>query len=188
MSDPRCPSLRWFTAPAELSAGLRAGLAACWRDVVNAGGAVGFAEQAPVSDAAVTPVVELMIARLDARLSRLLLATCGEDVLGWLLLTGNADPVTAHWGRVTHVQTRPQARGTGVGRALLAELERSARTDLGLEHLRLEVRGGMGLEEFYEHFGWAVVGTWSRALRFSRHGVRDEVLMALDLGNGTSGS
>jgi hypothetical protein len=58
--------------------------------------------------------------------------------VGWLLLTGSADPVTAHWGRVTRLQTSPSARGTGVG-------------------------------------------AWPRALRFTRYGVRDEVLMALDL-------
>ncbi len=188
MRDPSRPALRWATAPAEVPAGLRAELTACWRDVVNAGGAVGFAEEAPVSDAVVAPVVEQVVESLDGRLRRLLVATRGQEVLGWLLLTGNADPVTAHWARVTHVQTRPSERGAGVARALLTELQRSARVDLGLEHLHLEVRGGMGLEEFYGRFGWAVVGTWPRALRFTRHGVRDEVLMALDLGTCTSGS
>ena len=188
MSDPSGPSVHWSTAPAEVSPGLRAELAACWREVVNAGGAVGFAEQAPVSDAVVGPAVEQVVARLDVRLSRLLVATRGHQVLGWLVLTGNADPVTAHWGRVTHVQTRPTVRGTGVGRALLTELQRSARDDLGLAYLRLEVRGGMGLEEFYGRFGWTVVGTWSGALRFTRYGVRDEVLMGLDLGIGATGS
>ncbi|MDT0275810.1 GNAT family N-acetyltransferase [Blastococcus goldschmidtiae] len=188
MSDPSGPSLGWSTDPAQVSALLRAELTACWRDVVNAGGAVGFAEEAPVSDAVVAPVVEQVVARLDARLGRLLVATRGDEVLGWLVLTGNADPVTAHWARVTHVQTRPSERGTGVARALLTELQRSARDDLGLEHLRLEVRGGMGLEDFYGRFGWTVVGSWPRALRFTRHGVRDEVLMGLDLGTGTAGS
>jgi GNAT superfamily N-acetyltransferase len=186
VSDLSGPSLRWCTAPAEVSAALRSELTACWRDVVNAGGAVGFAEEAPVSDEVVGPVVEQLVARLDARLSRLLVATRGEEVLGWLVLTGNADPVTAHWARVRHVQTRPSARGAGVGRALLTELHRSARHDLGLAHLRLEVRGGMGLEEFYGRFGWTVAGTWPGALRFTRHGVRDEVLMGRDLGTGTA--
>lgn len=187
MSDPSRPVLHWSTAPADVSASLRAELTACWRDVVNAGGAVGFAEAAPVSDAVVAPVVEQVVARLDARLGRLLVAMRGDEVLGWLLLTGNAAPVTAHWARVTHVQTRPSVRGTGVGRALLTELHRSARDDLGLAYLRLEARGGMGLEEFYGRFGWSVVGAWPGALRFTRHGVRDEVLMGLDLGRSAAG-
>jgi GNAT superfamily N-acetyltransferase len=125
--------------------------------------------------------VEQIVAGLDERLNRLLVATREGDVVGWLVLTGNADPVTAHWGRVTRLQTSPSARGSGVARALLDELHRSARDDLGLDSLRLEVRGDWGLEPFYEKFGWQVVGAWPRALRFTRHGVRDEVLMSLDL-------
>jgi GNAT superfamily N-acetyltransferase len=174
-------SLQWLTSPAEVAPVLRADLAACWRDVVNAGGAVGFAEQVPVSDDDVAPVVERMVTGLDAGLGRLLVAARGTALMGWLLLTGNTDPVTAHWGRVTRLQTAPVARGTGVARALLTELHRSAREDLGLESLRLEVRGGMGLEAFYARFGWEVAGVWPRALRFTRHGVRDEILMAKDL-------
>jgi GNAT superfamily N-acetyltransferase len=174
-------SLRWLTNPAQATPEVRSDLARCWREVVNAGGAVGFAEQAPVSDDVVAPVVAQMVAGLDERLGRLLVATRADGILGWLLLTGNADRVTAHWGRVTRLQTAPAARGTGVARALLTELHRSARDDLGLDSLRLEVRGGTGLEAFYGRFGWVVVGAWPRALRFSRHGVRDEVLMAKDL-------
>jgi GNAT superfamily N-acetyltransferase len=181
VTDPSRLSLRWLTEPSQVSADLRAQLTACWRDVVNAGGAVGFAEETPVSDDVVAPVVEQMVAGLVHGLGRLLVATSGNDLVGWLLLSGNADPVTAHWGRVTRLQTAPSARGTGVARALLTELQRSARDDLGLESLRLEVRGGMGLEAFYERFGWTVVGAWPRALRFTRYGVRDEALMALDL-------
>jgi GNAT superfamily N-acetyltransferase len=98
-----------------------------------------------------------------------------------LLLTGNADPVTAHWGHVSRVQTVPSARGGGAARALMTELHRSGRDDLGLDSLRLEVRGGWGLEAFYEWFGWVVVGAWPGAQQFTQHGRRDEVLMALDL-------
>jgi ribosomal protein S18 acetylase RimI-like enzyme len=181
VTDPSHLSLRWLTAPTEVSADLRAQLTACWRDVVNAGGAVGFAEEAPVSDDLLAPVVERMVAGLDGRRSRLLVATRGGELVGWLMLTGNADPVTAHWGRVTRLQTAPAARGEGIARALMTELHRSAREDLGLDSLRLEVRGGWGLEAFYEKFGWQVVGAWPGALQFTQHGRRDEVLMARDL-------
>jgi hypothetical protein len=37
----------------------------------------------------------------------------------------------------------------------------------------------MGLEAFYERFGWVVVGAWPRALQFTHHGRRDEVLMGV---------
>jgi predicted GNAT family N-acyltransferase len=164
---------------------LRWQLTTCWRDVANAGGAVGFAELLPVSEDDVTPVLHEIVAGLHPRLSRLLVAERGNALAGWLLLTGNANPVTAHWGRVTRLQTSVEARGTGVGRELMTELHRSARDDLGLDSLHLEVRGGWGLEAFYARFGWVVVGAWPGALRFREHGRRDEVLMAMDLGGTT---
>jgi hypothetical protein len=49
---------------------------------------------------------------------------------------------------------------------------------MGLEQLRLEARGGEGLEEFYGRLGWKEIGRWPGALRFD-HGDRDEVLMLL---------
>jgi GNAT superfamily N-acetyltransferase len=174
-------SLRWFTGPDDVPPTLPAQLTACWRDVANAGGAVGFAEEVPVSEDDVAPVMAEIVAGLDPRLSRLLVAARDGDVAGWLLLTGNADPVIAHWGRVTRLQTAVHARATGVARRLMEELHRCARDDLGLEALRLEVRGGMGLEAFYERFGWVVVGAWPGALQFTRYGRRDEVLLARDL-------
>jgi GNAT superfamily N-acetyltransferase len=177
-------SLRWLTHPAQVTPELRRALITCWRDVANAGGAVGFAELVPVTEDDVAPVLDEIVAGLDPRLGRLLVATRGSDLAGWLLLTGNANPVVAHWGRMTRLQTAPTARGTGVGRALMTELHRSAGEDLGLDSLRLEVRGGWGLEAFYEEFGWTVVGRWPGALQFTQYGRRDEVLMALDLRSG----
>lgn len=142
---------------------------------------MGFAEEVPVTDHVVAPAVDAIVAGLHPRLRRLLVVMQDDEVAGWLLLTGSADPVIAHWGRVTRLQSSVPARGTGIGRVLLEELHRSARDDLGLESLRLEVRGGMGLEAFYERFGWVVVGAWPGALQFTRYGRRDEVLMARQL-------
>jgi GNAT superfamily N-acetyltransferase len=174
-------SLDWHVAPPAVPAGLAGELTACWRDVVNSGGAVGFGAQRPVTDDVVAPAVEARLAALDPDRSRLLVARRAGALAGWLLLGRDRDPVVAHWGRVTAVQTSLAVRGTGVGRALMAEVARLAAEELGLESLRLEVRGGMGLEAFYERFGWQVVGRWPRALRFPPDDVRDEVLMALDL-------
>ncbi|MDK3257227.1 GNAT family N-acetyltransferase [Blastococcus capsensis] len=175
------PSLRWYCAPEQVPEALRGKLATCWRDVADAGGAVGFAQRLPVGDDVVRPVVDELVAGLDPRLRRLLVATRAGDLAGWLVLTGNADPVVAHWGRVTHVQTALPARGTGIARLLMAEVARAAREDLGLASLRLEVRGGMGLEGFYGQFGWTVAGCWPGALQISADDRRDEVLMGLDL-------
>jgi GNAT superfamily N-acetyltransferase len=178
-------SLRWLTDPVDGTPALREALTICWRDVANNGGAVGFAELLPVTEDDVAPVVDEILDGLHPRLSRLLVGTQDGDVAGWLVLTGNANPVTAHWGRVARLQTSVTARGTGVAGALMTELHRCAREDLGLDSLRLEARGGWGLEAFYEKFGWVVVGAWPGALQFTQHGRRDEVLMSTDLTRGS---
>lgn len=118
---------------------------------------------------------------MDSRLNRLLLATVGNAVAGWLLLAGNSSALTAHWARVLRVQTALEHRGTGVGRALLTEVARAAHEDFDLEHLHLELRAGLGLEAFYQSLGWREIGRWPAALRLPEHAC-DEVLMFLPLG------
>ncbi|WP_222192429.1 GNAT family N-acetyltransferase [Modestobacter italicus] len=181
MTDGADLSLSWLTSPGAVSEEVRAELTACWRDVANGGGAVGFAQQLPVTDDVVRPVLDDAIATLGAGLGRLLVVRRDGDLAGWLLLTGNADPVRAHWGRVTRVMTALPARGSGVGRALMTEVARAARDDLGLELLRLEVRGGTGYERFYARFGWQVTGCWPGALQIGPGDRRDELLMTLSL-------
>jgi GNAT superfamily N-acetyltransferase len=172
--------LQWLTEPSMVDARTRHQLLNCWRDVSNAGGAVGF-PFLPVDDAHVLPAVDALVDSLDAVLSRLLLATVDASLAGWLLLVGNASKVTAHWGRVLRVQTALAHRGTGIGRAMMAEVSRCARDDLGLEQLHLELRAGLGLESFYRACGWREVGRWPAALRLREDDDRDEVLMLLTL-------
>lgn len=158
----------------------RSRLLACWRDVSNAGGAVGF-PFLPVSDENVRPALEAMVQSLDPRLNRLLIVTIGEVLAGWLLLAGNESELTAHWARVLRVQTALEYRGRGIGRLMMAEVARAARHEFGLEQLHLELRAGLGLESFYRNCGWSVVGTWPGALRMNEHDYRDEVLMLLSV-------
>lgn len=172
--------LSWYTADSAVPVPFPAELAECWRDVVNAGGAVGFGAHRPVDDGAVGSAVRAVLAGLDPERSRLLVARRDGVLTGWALLGHDPYPVVAHWGQVTKVQTAVAARGTGVGRALMEEVAGRAR-DLGWESLRLTARSGAGLEAFYERFGWQVVGRWPRALRFPPDDVRDEVLMLLEL-------
>ena len=174
-------SLRWLASPDDVSPALRAELTAVWRDVANAGGAVGFAQQLPVSDDVVRPVLEETVATLATGRARLLVAQRDGAVAGWLLLSRGVSPVRGHEARVTRVMTSVAARGTGVARGLMTELARHARDDLGLDWLRLEVRGGEGLEGFYEQFGWRVTGAWPGALQITPDDRRDEVLMSLAL-------
>jgi len=111
----------------------------------------------------------------------LLAAVDGNALLGWLVLDRNPSKLTAHWGRVTRVQTKLAIRGSGVGRGLMSEVARIARDELGLEQLHIELRGGQGLEAFYVSCGWQEVGRWPSALRFGPKDDRDEILMLISL-------
>ena len=173
-------SLRWLTSPDQVDDGLRRALVTCWRDVSNAGGAVGF-PFLPVTDDDVAPVLDELVGGLHPTLRRILVALDGGALAGWLVLSGHAHALRAHTGKVNRVQTAVEHRGTGVGRVLMAELARAAHEDLGLAQLHLEVRGGMGIEPFYAQFGWRVAGRFPRALRLSADDLRDEILMYLDL-------
>lgn len=176
-------SLRLETVrgPQGLSLALRDGLAECWAATANSGGAVGF-PWPPVSDVHVTEAVDALAARIEAGQTLLVVALDGPDeVVGWVSLDYNDSRLVDHWATVRRLQTHPGAQGHGVGTALMAELVRIARKD-ELRQLHLAVRGGIGLEDFYERLGWQVVGRWPDALRFAEDDYRDEVLMACQLG------
>jgi len=62
----------------------------------------------------------------------------------------------------------------------MVEAARAAREDYGLQQLHLELRGGLGLEAFYQALSWREIGRWPAALRLPE-GYHDEVLMHLPL-------
>lgn len=173
--------LQWLTAATSVGTSMRDELVSCWRDVSNEGGAVGF-PVLPVTDKQVGAAVDALVESLDPAVNRLLVATVDHVLAGWLVLAGNSNVVTAHWARVVRVQTTPEHRGTRVGRALMAEVERAGRDEYRLAALHLELRGGTGLEPFYEGCGWREIGRWPMALRLGEGDYRDEVLMHLPLG------
>nr|WP_269330396.1 GNAT family N-acetyltransferase [Kineosporia babensis] len=168
-----------MSAPDQVDDHLREALTVCWRDVANAGGSVGFVQQTPVSDDVVRPEVDKIVEQLGR--AHLLVAGEPDKVAGWLVLTTNASLAFRHWGLVTRVQTAPAVRGTGVARALLTELARYAKVDLRLASLRLDARGGEGLERFYEHFGWEVVGRYPEAIDLGGGDLRDQLYLNLSL-------
>lgn len=172
--------MMWATSVATVDAVTRADLVRCWKEVSNAGGAVGL-HPIPVTDEQVRREVDTMLVSLDPAVNRLLLARRCGVLAGWLLLAGNTIGLTAHWARVLRVQTTLAHRGTGAGRALMAEVARAARDDFSLDQLHLEVRGGMALERFYETCGWREIGRWPAALRVHGNDRRDEILMILSL-------
>ncbi|MER5967581.1 GNAT family N-acetyltransferase [Streptomyces sp. NPDC002057] len=179
MKREMVPDLVQITGAHEVTPGLRRQLVDCWIAVTNTGGAAGFPFP-PVRDGEVAPVADELLAGLHPARGRLVVATCGEALAGWVVLKIDPFRLVAHWGTVHHLQTHPGFRSRGVGSALMRELRRIARDELGLEQLRLAARGGEGLEEFYGRLGWREVGRWPGALRFTPDDTRDEVLMLLD--------
>ena len=173
------PAVDQLTGPDQVSPGLRQELIDCWITVSNAGGAVGFPFP-PVDATDVAPAADRLIAGLNPRRSRLLIARTGETLAGWVHLHGNPHPVIAHWGTVSHLQTLPACRGQGIGGALMAYARQVGRAEMGLEQLHLAARGGTGLERFYGRLGWTEIGRWPAALRLAPGDDRDEILMILN--------
>jgi GNAT superfamily N-acetyltransferase len=172
--------LEWLAHPGMVTPAMLSRIARCWQEVSNAGGAVGFPFP-PVELETVMTAAEGMVNSLNPLLRRLLIATVDDTLAGWLFLSGNEDPLISHWAYVQRVQTDLAFRGSGVGRALIEEVSRAAADEFGLRTLHIEVRGGAGLESFYENLGWTEVGRWPGSLRFGPDDFRDNVLMALSL-------
>lgn len=124
-------------------------------------------------------MADQIIAGLSPGHSQLLVAMAGDALTGWLHLHRNPDPLVAHWGTISRLQTRPAVRGQGIARALMTRARQVARQEMGLEQLHLAVRGGTGLERFYRRLGWREAGRWPGALRLAPGDDRDEILMIL---------
>jgi GNAT superfamily N-acetyltransferase len=165
--------------PADADAGIRQKMTDCWISVSNAGGAAGFPFP-PVDAGHVAPRVDHLADQLDPQRSRILLAMDSGALQGWVVLSRGASPLVAHWGTVNHLQTQTGHRNRGIGSALMQELRRIARDEMGVEQLHLAARGGMGLEGFYTRLGWREIGRWPNKLRLAPDDTRDEVLMILD--------
>jgi GNAT superfamily N-acetyltransferase len=180
VKEPSGLILEWLTHPEMVTPALLTKIARCWQEVSNAGGAVGFPFP-PVEIETVMTAAEEMVGSLNPLLRRLLIATVDDTLAGWLFLSGNENPLTSHWAYVQRVQTDLAFRGSGVGRALMAEVSRAAGHEFGLRALNIEVRGGAGLEGFYRNLGWTEIGRWPGSLRFGPEDYRDNVLMSLSL-------
>lgn len=171
-------TLQQLTTADDITPQLRSALAECWVEVTNAGGAAGFPFP-PVDAATVTPALDRIIALLSPDTSRLLTATRDGALVGWLNVRRDPSELIAHWGTLHHLQTRTAVRGRGIGLALMNEVRKIARDEMGLEQLRLAARGAVGLEDFYGRLGWQEVGRWPGALRLAPGDDRDEILMVL---------
>lgn len=121
MTTPGVLQMRWLTTPVMADPIVRQQILECWRDVSNAGGAVGFPFP-PVTYEQVRSSLERMVQSLDEPANRLLPAALNDQLAGWLFLAGNSSELTAHWARILRVQTALGFRRRGVGRALMTEV------------------------------------------------------------------
>jgi GNAT superfamily N-acetyltransferase len=167
-----------FILDPPLTEDLRRRIVALWVEVTNAGGAVGFV--APTDAAEVQPVADAAFAGVAAGLDRLLIGVDGERLEALLFLTDNRFKLKDHWRVLKRVMVRPGNQGRGHGRALMLAAADAGRK-MGLAAFQVTVRGGAGIERFYQSLGYREVGRVPRALRVAPGDDRDEILMWLDL-------
>ncbi len=153
---------------------LRGQLLELWVRVTDAGGAVGFVP--PADPAVVGRLLDTSLARVRSGENVLGVIRRDRTAVGMGFLVTAGSPLRAHWRTVLRLMVDPELQGTGAGRILLEGLHGLA-VELGLEHLKLSVRGGLGIEGFYERFGYTVVGRHPRAIRVAADDDRDEIIM-----------
>jgi GNAT superfamily N-acetyltransferase len=151
---------------------LRSQLLACWTDVSNAGGAVGFAP--PVSPAEVTPVLDAMVERVHRGRDVVTLLRVDGAMAGFAVLSFSLSPLRTHWASVFRVQVHPSRQGQGLGTVMMTGVHDIARAR-GLEFLHLTVRGGTGLERFYAKLGYREFGRMPGAIRVAPGDDREEI-------------
>lgn len=172
-----------FTVDPPLTDKLRAEIVACWTDVSNAGGAVGFLPPVTMDD--VGPVAAKSFAGVETGGDRLVVGRApAADGAGRLaavaFVTDGQFQLTEHWRTVKRVMVHPDFQGLGLGARLMAEVERVGRA-MGLEQLVLDCRGGTGNDEFYKKCGYTEFGRLRGGLKLADDDYRDRILMALEL-------
>lgn len=148
MSDFRIESVR--------SAGedVVAGLSELLVDAVDSGAGVSF--MAGFTRAQAASWWRGVIAALDAR-AVLLVARDGRGVVGTVQLQPSWAPNQPHRGDVAKLIVHRRARGNGIARALMTELERHAR-EQRFTLLLLDTCKGGAAEALYTSLGWTRIG------------------------------
>lgn len=172
-----------FTVDPELTEKLRAQIVACWTDVSNAGGAVGFVPPVTMDD--VLPVARKLFEAVAAGQDLLVVGWAADpmgerQVAALATISDGQFRLTEHWRKVKRVMVHPDFQGLGYGALLMARVEQEARA-MGLERLTLDCRGGTGNDVFYKKCGYVEYGRLPGALRLSADDYRDQILMTLTL-------
>ncbi|MBD2867474.1 GNAT family N-acetyltransferase [Paenibacillus arenilitoris] len=132
-------------------------------------------------DAALT--LETFAERLKPSKDKFVLGAVTEDdrLVGIVTFIRDTGMKTAHKGNVYGMYVAPEARGSGLGKALLLELVSRARTCDGLEQIHLTVvSGNDSAKKLYEALGFEIYGVEPNALKWQGR-YWDEDLMVLRL-------
>ncbi|MFG2298832.1 GNAT family N-acetyltransferase [Streptomyces sp. NPDC048603] len=169
-----------FTLDPSVGPALHEGILDLWTDVSNAGGAVGFVP--PVVRDDIRPQLVKQLAAVADGGSRLVVGRDADGrVVATAFLTLNTHRLMTHWLWAYTVMVHPALQGRGAGRALMAAVADAARTLDGIEAIRLNCRGGLGLERFYESCGYTEVGRVPAAIRVAPDDDRDDITLLLPL-------
>ncbi|MEP6761395.1 MAG: GNAT family N-acetyltransferase [Sporichthyaceae bacterium] len=157
---------------------VRSDLLHLWVAVTDAGGSVGFAAPAPAD--AIARTLDASLPRVAAGEDSLGVLRDGDRVVGMGMLVDRGGELTRHWRTVLRVMVHPDHQGGGAGVMLMTGLH-ALGVRLGLEQLQLTVRGGEGLERFYQRLGYTVVGRHPGAVRVAAGDDRDEIMLVASL-------
>ena len=123
-------------------------------DAVASGASVGFLDSLTLEEAA--EWWRRKLATADPR-AIFLIARDAEGIVGTVQLLPAAMPNQPHRADIAKLQVHRRARGQGLGRALMEEIERCARA-AGFTLLTLDTKRGDAAERLYEAMGWTRVG------------------------------
>jgi GNAT superfamily N-acetyltransferase len=140
---------------AEASSELDA-LAAVLHDAVDGGDSVSFMDGFSVPDA--RAFYESLLPELDRGTRILLAAYVDGELVGTVQLVHAWPPNSQHRADVAKLLVHRRARGRGVGRALMEQLEHEARAD-GKTLLILDTVADRAADRLYDRLGWTRLGT-----------------------------
>ncbi len=122
---------------------------------VDSGASVGFL--APADSQEVTTYWDSVAEELISGQRRLWLAVEGEEILGAIQLALCSKANGAHRGEVEKLMVHTRARGRGISKHLMAQMEACA-VQLGLTLLVLDTRQGDIASSLYRNLGYCEAG------------------------------
>ncbi|HWJ77188.1 MAG TPA: N-acetyltransferase [Niallia sp.] len=126
---------------------------------------------------------ETVVERLRPTEDKFVLGAFGDrDVLvGMVTFMRESSSKTAHKGNIYGMFVTPEMRGQGVGKSLLLELIKQAKTCIGLEQINLiVVSNNDQAKNLYKSIGFEVYGVEKNALKFNGKYFNED-LMVLQL-------